>query len=73
MVQSPVFDFTVPDDNLLKAISEDIGFGTYSPAVDDGVYLMLSSLRPGSHVIHFKAAVGTQVIVDITYNLNVVK
>ena len=71
-VQSPVFEFTLPIDNLLKAIGENIAAGTYSPMVDDGVYLMLSGLRPGNHVIHFNATVGSSPILDITYNLNVV-
>jgi hypothetical protein len=67
-VQSTAFGFTIPDDNLLKAIyGAPFEAGTYFPAVDDGYYMMLS-LAPGNHVLHFGAS-----WLDVTYNLTVAK
>ena len=74
-VQSIVFGYTLPDDNLLKATGETgIPEGTYFPAVDDGVYVMLSPLPPGHHVLHFHGAVPAySFTLDITYNLAVAR
>lgn len=73
-VQSLQFDVTMPDDNFLNAIGEGpFPAGTYSPVVDDGVYVMLAPLTVGNHTLKIKgmwANGGTQ---NITYNLNVVK
>lgn len=56
-VQTPVFGYTLPADNLLEAVGETgIPEGTYFPAVNEGVYVMLSPLPPGSHVLEFSAA-----------------
>jgi hypothetical protein len=69
-VQSAAFGFTIPDDNLLKAVyppPNNFQAGTYFPAVDDGYYLMFA-LPPGNHVLHFGAS-----WLDITYNLTVAK
>jgi hypothetical protein len=55
-VQSPAFGYTLPADNVLKAIGETgIPAGTYFPAAADGVYVMLSPLPPGRHVLEFSA------------------
>jgi hypothetical protein len=65
-VQSPAFVYTLPADNLLNAIGEGpFSAGTYSPAAADGVYVMLSPLRPGSHVLEFSCAP----FYHATYNL----
>ncbi len=73
-VQSTAFGFTLPTDNLLKAVYGNPNFvaGTYFPAVDDGWYVMLSPLNAGSHVLHFRGVNGTFTL-DVTYNLNVAK
>jgi hypothetical protein len=67
-VESPLFEFgPLPADNVLGAPA-----GTTSPAVDAGVYLMLTPLRPGSHTIH---VVGTSdefgFTIDTTFNITV--
>jgi hypothetical protein len=73
-VQSVVFGFTIPDDNYLKAVyapPNNFEAGSYSPAVDDGAYLMLA-LPPGRHVLKFgmqNAGWGF----NITYAINVAK
>jgi hypothetical protein len=77
-VESSVFGFTIPDDNLLKALypppNNNFEAGTYYPAVDDGQYLMLAPLPPGKHVIHFGAGWGTgNFAFDVTYFLTVKK
>jgi len=73
-VQSPAFGFTLPTDNLLKAIYGNPNFlaGTYFPAVDDGYYVMLAPLPPGPHRLHFRGVVDGFAL-DITYYLNVTK
>ncbi len=70
-VQSSAFGFTLPKDNLLNAIGEGpFPKGTYFPAVDDGVYLMLSPLPSGPHVVQFHGTIAGNTL-DITYDLSV--
>jgi hypothetical protein len=72
-VQSQVFDITLPTDNLFG-----IDPGTYSPAIDDGFYVMLKPLSVGTHTLHFESAsggcplIGGPFGVDVTYDLTVV-
>ena len=72
-VQSPAFTFTMPDDNLFSAIGEGpYPGGSYFPAVDDGVYVMLSPLAPGQHLLHFHGSYPQfNFTLDITYHLTV--
>ncbi len=74
-VQSTAFGFTIPDDNIWTAIGEGtFGGGAYSPAVDEGVYVMLSPLPPGPHRIHFRGGYPIwNFALDITYDINVAK
>jgi len=72
-VQSAVFVFTIPDDNLFNAVGEGpyLG-GAYFPGLDDGVYVMFPPLRAGSHTIHFHGYMPAfNFTLDITYNLTV--
>jgi len=71
--QSTVFGFTLPQDNLLNAVGEGpFAAGTYFPAADDGVYLLLAPLPAGPHVLHFHGAFPAfDFTLDITYNLTV--
>lgn len=62
LIQSPAFSYTLADhDNLLAA---DFGEPcipdglTVSPAVAEGVCLLLTPLPPGNHTIHFVGIVG---------------
>lgn len=69
-VQSEVFEVAVPDAGFLDP-------GIYSPAVDDGFYVMLNPLKVGQHTIHIVGASsctfgGGSFGVDVTYNLTVV-
>lgn len=50
-VQSPLFTFSLPGNNLLGVLPQT------SPSVADGVYLMLAPLAAGPHTIHFKGEV----------------
>jgi len=74
-VQSPAFVFTIPDDNLFNAVGEGpYPGGSYSPGVDDGVYVMVPPMRPGPHQIHLHTYVPAyNFTLDITYNLTVTK
>ncbi len=73
-VQSTAFGFTLPTDNLLASIYGNPNFlaGTYSPAVDDGWYVMLSPLPAGPHQIHLRGYNPVyNFTLDVTYNINV--
>ncbi len=51
-VQSPIFTLTLPENNLYQFFGYDqVHAGTYSPAVADGVFLMLAPLSVGKHTI----------------------
>lgn len=70
--QSSVFGYTLPDDNLFKASGENVGAGVYFPAVDEGVYVMLQPLLPGSHLLHFTGSFPAfSFSFNITYQLTV--
>jgi len=70
-MQSPAFEFTLPADNFFTAIGEGpFAAGTYSPAVDDGYYVMVAPLSRGQHTIHFHGTAGVDVL-DVTYHVNV--
>ena len=73
-VRSVVFELALPDGNLFG-----IPAGVYSPAIDDGFYVMLRPLSLGAHTLHIVGAsagcalLGTSGFsVDVTYNLDVV-
>jgi len=46
--------------------------GIYSPAVDDGYYVFLSPLTPGTHTLNIHAEFPGPWVQDITYTLTVV-
>ena len=80
-VQSPAFTYTVASHNNLLAAA----FGepcipdgtTVTPAVSDGVFLMVAPLSVGQHTIHSVGVVGPVAtpffFKDITYNITVLK
>ena len=73
-VRSVEFEVTWPGDNVLNAIGEGpFAVGTYSPVVDDEIYVMLPPLSPGSHTLHFQGTFSNGFTENITYNLVVVK
>jgi len=70
-MQSPAYTFTLPADNFFNALGEGpFEAGTYSPAVDDGYYVMVAPLPAGHHTIHFHGVAGPYVQ-DVTYHLHV--
>jgi hypothetical protein len=77
-VQSEVFVVALPANNVFDAPCigaglGDVPAGVYSPAVDDGFYVLLDSLPIGPHTLHFHAKNLRQKFeVDVTYNLTVV-
>jgi hypothetical protein len=67
LVESPLFTFTVPPDNVLGV---DPGTGQ---SVSNGYWLMLAPLSVGTHKIHFMGTYpNIPFTLDITYNLTVV-
>ena len=83
---SPWFSFTLPADNISRDLGCPYPKGTMPPTVDghpgvtaDGVYLMLSALSPGVHVIHWGGEINIPAKpvpappsgpVDFTQNIN---
>ncbi|OHV52906.1 hypothetical protein CcI156_16175 [Frankia sp. CcI156] len=64
------FSITLPDDNIFNAPA-----GIYTPAVADGIYLLLKPLAPGRHTITFGGTGRSDITgpfsADITYHLTV--
>jgi len=81
LVQAPPFGYTTAEtDNVLAGLFGDtcIDGGTrIYPAVADGVYIMLSPLKPGKHTIHTVGKVGPllspYVDLDLTYEITVTR
>jgi hypothetical protein len=64
---SPLFDFTLPEDNILYT---DILVGQ---SVSNGAHLMLTPLKPGAHSVHLHASIEEfEFTVDVNLELNVV-
>lgn len=73
-VKSVTFDVALPENNVFVApCGGDSPGGIYSPAVDDGFYVLLNPLSAGAHALHFHAESprGT-VVQEVTYNITVV-
>jgi hypothetical protein len=66
-----VFEYTLPNNNELQAFGLNVPAGTYSPAVDDGVYVMLKPPALGHHLLHFAGSFPNNFSFDITYHLNI--
>jgi hypothetical protein len=69
-VQSPLFQFTLPPDNVLG-----LDPGT-TPSVSDGFWVILAPLSVGEHTIHFHAVAPFPEFdftfeVEVTYHLTV--
>lgn len=74
-VESPVFSFTIPDDNYLQAVyppGSDFPAGSYYPAVDFGQYVMIAPLPVGHHVIQFGGS-NPYFTLNVKYYLTVTK
>lgn len=76
-VQSEVFSVALPDNNVFDAPCKrghlgDVPAGIYSPAVDDGFYVLLDGLPAGPHTLHFHSENQGGFVEDVTYNLTVV-
>lgn len=74
-VKSAVFAVALPGDNVFNALCGGPGTvpaNIYSPAVDDGVYVLLTPLKVGQHSLHIHAENQSQgFLEDITYILTV--
>jgi hypothetical protein len=72
--KSVIFDIHLPKNNVFGVTKNDVPELTLSPSADEGYYLFLYPLTPGSHTIHFSSSPGTSSCAptqDITYHLNV--
>ncbi len=72
-VTSPVFSYTLPQNNIDTFLTGvNVPAQTVSPAVGDGVYLMLRPLSVGQHTIHFSGDFGAgNFALDVTYHITV--
>ncbi len=66
-VASPAFQIKLPQDNIFG-----VPAGIFTPAVSDGIWLMLPPLSPGMHTIYFHATFPTGELIDLTYTINAV-
>jgi hypothetical protein len=64
--QSGPFPLTFPVDNLWGHPEWQLELQTDVLGMDEGYYLMLAPLKPGTHTIHFQAG-----SMDVTYHLTV--
>lgn len=78
-IQSNVFDVALPESNVFDAPCAaarlgNVPAGVFSPAVDDGFYVLLGPLTIGSHTLHIHGKIpGSQgFVVDVTYKLKVI-
>ena len=75
-VKSQVFNLSLPGDSLFAPFCEGapggLPAGVYSPAIDDGYYVRLNPLSPGSHTLKIHGDNGQGFVVDVTYLLSVV-
>jgi hypothetical protein len=69
--RSTAFSLTVPSDNVFNAGCEGLPRGIYSPAIDEGYYVMLKPLPVGKHVLRIRSD-ASGFGVDVTYNLTIV-
>jgi hypothetical protein len=67
-VTSPVFRFSMPQNNLYQYSGYDKPPGIYGPAVGDGIYVMLAPLSEGQHKIAFHGEFPGFTL-EITYNI----
>jgi hypothetical protein len=72
--QSPLFSLTFPENNIAGIAPQT------ATAVSDGYWVLLEPLPPGTHEIHFKAALGdptaigtTNFALDVRYLLTIVE
>jgi hypothetical protein len=64
---SPLFEFTVPENNILEVDAGSIG-----QSISNGAHLMLKPLTPGVHTIHLHASYpDLEFTVDTTYNFTI--
>jgi hypothetical protein len=81
-VQSPLFTYgPLPNKNVLQSFGVNAPAGATSPAVADGVYLLLAPLSVGNHTLHFSGDQSFSIAagdpfdfefeLDVTYNLTV--
>jgi hypothetical protein len=75
-IRSEVFAVALPEDNVFDRPCQslsDVPAGIYSPAVDDGLYVLLGPIEAGTHSLHFHAENASQGFTqDVTYTLRVV-
>jgi hypothetical protein len=68
--KSPVFSYTVPENNVLQFWGYERPAGTYPNMVDEGFYFMVAPPSPGQHVIAFQSQSRSYKI-DMRFNITV--
>jgi hypothetical protein len=72
--QSPVFDYTLPDENSIYDYFDLVGpqfEGRVKPAVGDGYWAYIAPLRPGRYILEFGAATSLGFSLNVTYVLTI--
>lgn len=70
--QSPIFNVQLPPGNLFGADESAIPELVLSPSAEQGYYLFVQPLPPGTHTIQWQASgCSLENVQDVTYNLTV--
>jgi len=78
-LRSPVFEIALPEENVFDAQCKaaDLGnvpAGIFSPAVDEGFYVLLKRLKIGNHMLRIRVENPSQNFkLDVTFKLIVVR
>jgi hypothetical protein len=67
---SPLYTFTLPDNNVFQLFGLEAPAGTTSLSVADGFYVMLAPLPPGPHTIYGRGVMG-EFQAEVTYHFTV--
>jgi hypothetical protein len=63
---SPVFNITLPEDNVLEAVGCPNPAGTYGPAIAAGYTILFAPLAVGQHTIHYHVEQIGVPVMDLT-------
>jgi hypothetical protein len=68
-VESPIFNFKVPDANPIEKLKGHEGQD--SQGISDGYWILLESITIGVHTIHFRGIIPPNFELDVNYKISV--
>ena len=67
--RSALFEFQLPRDNIFGLNDPDPAKRLVFPACDEGYYVFLRPLSPGTHTVRWTASTASGISQDVTYTL----